>query len=68
MIVFSYQRFRDCDDRGAKTALEFAIDRSIRIYIVALPVLLIALTLAFCFPGVSDRFPGTLSDRSRPFF
>src|SRR5258708_23735031 len=39
-----------------KTAIEFVIDRSVRIYIVAIPVLIIAVLLSIYFPGASPDY------------
>jgi peptidoglycan/LPS O-acetylase OafA/YrhL len=37
-----------------KTLIEFAVDRAVRIYLVAIPVLAICLALSFLAPGASD--------------
>src|SRR4051794_25709286 len=39
-----------------KSATEFAIDRAVRIYIVALPVLLICATLSFAIPLPAEEY------------
>jgi peptidoglycan/LPS O-acetylase OafA/YrhL len=39
-----------------RTLFEFAIDRTVRIYIVAAPILVITTVLATMFPEASDHF------------
>jgi peptidoglycan/LPS O-acetylase OafA/YrhL len=50
MVFFVISGFLISMAAEQKTALEFSIDRSIRIYIVAIPVLMITMALAMFFP------------------
>jgi peptidoglycan/LPS O-acetylase OafA/YrhL len=68
MVFFVISGFVIAMTAERKTIAEFAIDRSIRIYIVALPVLVITALLAFFFPNVSDRFPDAIERPTTTLF
>lgn len=60
MVFFVISGFVIAMTAERKTLLQFGIDRAIRIYIVAIPVLAITAALAFFFPNVSDAFPDAI--------
>lgn len=68
MVFFVISGFVIAMTAEQRTPLEFSIDRAMRIYIVALPVLLITIVLAIYFPEASNQFPGAIEHPISTFF